>query len=95
MSRLQRAVIGAGFLAAAILRLAWLAAFEDNWDMGTYRQFAEFAPRGAGLYRDIVSYSGLDHFIDVPIKNYSSGMHMRLGFAIAANLALDSAQFEL
>ena len=41
------------------------------------------------IYRDIVSYSGLEHFIDVPIKNYSSGMNMRLGFAIAANLAPD------
>ena len=41
------------------------------------------------IYRDIVSYSGLEHFIDVPIKNYSSGMHMRLAFAIAANLAPD------
>ena len=41
------------------------------------------------IYSDIVSYSGLEHFIDVPIKNYSSGMHMRLGFAIAANLAPD------
>jgi ABC-type polysaccharide/polyol phosphate transport system ATPase subunit len=41
------------------------------------------------IYPDIVSYSGLEHFIDVPIKNYSSGMHMRLGFAIAANLAPD------
>jgi ABC-type polysaccharide/polyol phosphate transport system ATPase subunit len=41
------------------------------------------------IYPDIVSYSGLDHFIDVPIKNYSSGMNMRLGFAIAANLAPD------
>jgi ABC-type polysaccharide/polyol phosphate transport system ATPase subunit len=41
------------------------------------------------IYRDIVSYSGLDHFIDVPIKNYSSGMYMRLGFAIAATLAPD------
>ena len=35
------------------------------------------------------SYSGLEHFIDVPIKNYSSGMYMRLGFAIAANLDPD------
>ena len=41
------------------------------------------------IYRDIVSYSGLEHFIDVPIKNYSSGMYMRLGFAIAAMLAPD------
>ena len=46
-------------------------------------------PETEAIYRDIVSYSGLEHFIDVPIKNYSSGMHMRLGFAIAANLAPD------
>jgi ABC-2 type transport system ATP-binding protein len=41
------------------------------------------------IYDAVVEYSGLDHFIDVPIKNYSSGMHMRLGFAIAANLDPD------
>ncbi len=38
------------------------------------------------MYDSVVSYSGLQHFMDVPIKTYSSGMHMRLGFAIAANL---------
>jgi ABC-type polysaccharide/polyol phosphate transport system ATPase subunit/SAM-dependent methyltransferase len=38
------------------------------------------------VYEAVVSYSGLRHFMDVPLKNYSSGMHMRLGFAIAANL---------
>jgi ABC-2 type transport system ATP-binding protein len=37
----------------------------------------------------VVDYSGLEHFIDVPIKNYSSGMYVRLGFAIAANLNPD------
>lgn len=42
-----------------------------------------------GIYDPVVAYSGLGHFIDVPIKNYSSGMHMRLGFAIAANLDPD------
>ena len=41
------------------------------------------------IYGGVVSYSGLEHFIDVPIKNYSSGMYMRLGFAIAANLDPD------
>ncbi len=41
------------------------------------------------IYDAIVEYSGLEHFIDVPIKNYSSGMYMRLGFAIAANLNPD------
>jgi ABC-2 type transport system ATP-binding protein len=41
------------------------------------------------IYEGVVSYSGLGHFIDVPLKNYSSGMHMRLGFAIAANLDPD------
>ena len=41
------------------------------------------------IYPAIAAYSGLGHFMDVPIKNYSSGMHMRLGFAIAANLDPD------
>lgn len=34
----------------------------------------------------IVDFSGLEHFIDTPVKNYSSGMYMRLGFAIAINV---------
>ena len=41
------------------------------------------------LYPKVVAYSGLEHFMDVPLKNYSSGMHMRLGFAVAANLDPD------
>jgi ABC-2 type transport system ATP-binding protein len=41
------------------------------------------------IYERVVNYSGLDHFMDVPLKNYSSGMHMRLGFAIAAHLDPD------
>lgn len=41
------------------------------------------------LYPSILAYAGLEHFMDVPLKNYSSGMHMRLGFAVAANLEPD------
>lgn len=41
------------------------------------------------MYPAVVEYSELHDFMDVPIKNYSSGMQMRLGFAVAAHLDPD------
>jgi lipopolysaccharide transport system ATP-binding protein len=37
----------------------------------------------------IVEFSGVQRFIDTPIKRYSSGMRLRLGFAVAAHLEPD------
>ncbi|MEY3361580.1 MAG: hypothetical protein RL531_1299 [Actinomycetota bacterium] len=34
----------------------------------------------------IVDFSGIEQFIDAPVKNYSSGMYVRLGFAVAINV---------
>jgi len=37
-------------------------------------------------FDEIVAFSGVEKFIDTPIKRYSSGMKVRLAFAVAANL---------
>ncbi|MPY89834.1 MAG: ATP-binding cassette domain-containing protein [Luteitalea sp.] len=37
-------------------------------------------------FDEIVAFSGLEAFIDSPVRNYSSGMYMRLGFSVAAHL---------
>lgn len=37
-------------------------------------------------FDEIVSFSGVEKYIDTPVKRYSSGMLVRLGFAVAAHL---------
>ena len=40
-------------------------------------------------FDEIVNFSGIEKFIDTPVKRYSSGMYVRLAFAVAAHLNPD------
>ena len=40
-------------------------------------------------FEEIVNFSGVERFLDQPVKNYSSGMYVRLGFSIAINVDPD------
>jgi lipopolysaccharide transport system ATP-binding protein len=41
-------------------------------------------------FEAIIDFAGVETFIDTPIKRYSSGMQLRLAFAVAAHLAADT-----
>jgi lipopolysaccharide transport system ATP-binding protein len=41
-------------------------------------------------FDEIVDFSGVENFIDTPVKRFSSGMYMRLAFAVAAHLETEN-----
>ena len=43
----------------------------------------------ASRFDEIVSFAGVERFIDTPVKRYSSGMYLRLAFSVAAHLEPD------
>ena len=44
------------------------------------------SPEIAGRFDEIVAFAEVERFIDTPVKHYSSGMYVRLAFAVAAHL---------
>ena len=40
-------------------------------------------------FDEIVDFAGTERFLDTPVKRYSSGMYLRLAFAVAAHLEPD------
>jgi len=44
------------------------------------------AARVSDVYEQIVDFAGIEGFMDTPVRHYSSGMKVRLGFAVAAQL---------
>jgi ABC-2 type transport system ATP-binding protein/lipopolysaccharide transport system ATP-binding protein len=41
------------------------------------------------LMDEIVDFAGIGHYVDLPVRTYSAGMYMRLGFAVAAHVDAD------
>jgi ABC-type polysaccharide/polyol phosphate transport system ATPase subunit len=41
------------------------------------------------LMEEIVDFAGIGHYVDLPVRTYSAGMYMRLGFAVAAHVDAD------
>ncbi|HEV8687533.1 MAG TPA: ABC transporter ATP-binding protein [Gaiellaceae bacterium] len=41
------------------------------------------------LMDEIVDFAGIGHYADLPVRTYSAGMYMRLGFAVAAHVDAD------
>jgi hypothetical protein len=92
MSNRVRLVVAAGFLVATAVRVVWLGAFGDNWDMGTYRQFVEAAPHGGDLYsRSPYHYTPLWAFALVGISRVAAFLGVPFPRAVGTLLLLGDA----
>ena len=92
LSRITEPTAGRARFRGRIASLLEVGAGFDGELTGRDNVFLEGAILGmsraeiARRFDDIVAFSGVGAFIDTPVKRYSSGMYMRLAFAVAAHL---------
>jgi hypothetical protein len=87
-----RIALAAGFLFAAGVRVTWLCAFQDNWDMGTYRQFVAAAPHGGDLYRRApYHYSPLWAFVLLGVSRSALAVGLPFAKTVGGILLLGDA----
>lgn len=65
----------------------WATGYENIRLRAWYRGMSD--AEADALARDVAAFSGLDEFLDVPIRGYSSGMQLRLAFAMATAMRPD------
>ena len=65
----------------------WATGLENVRLRAWYRGMSD--AQAEALARDVVDFSGLDEFLHVPVRGYSTGMQLRLAFAMATAMAPD------
>ena len=66
---------------------SWATGFENIRLRAWYRGMSD--AQAEALAADVVAFSGLDEFLEVPVRSYSTGMQVRLAFALATAMAPD------
>jgi lipopolysaccharide transport system ATP-binding protein len=75
---------GAG--KSTLLKLVSRITLPTEGRITTFGRVATLLEVGTGFHPEIVEFSGIPQFLDTPVKRYSSGMYVRLAFAVAAHL---------
>lgn len=65
----------------------WATGFENIRLRAWYRGMSD--AQAEALANEVVAFSGLDEFLHVPVRGYSTGMQLRLAFAMATAMAPD------
>ncbi len=65
----------------------WATGFENIRLRAWYRGLTD--AEAEALATEVVAFSGLDEFLDIPVRSYSAGMQVRLAFAMATAMAPD------